>query len=99
MRRYDVCAVRNSKNSLVVVLQHDATAHLSTCIVAPLIAPFTVEKEDKIRLTIDVNGKLMQLQTDRLAAIPRRMIGAPVATASDQQDRIKNAIDRLFIGF
>ncbi len=99
MRRYDVCTVRNSKNSLVVILQHDATAHLATCIVAPLITLFKVEKEHKIRLVIDVNGKPMQLQTDRLAAIPRRMIGGPVATAADHQDEIKNAIDRLFIGF
>jgi thiamine monophosphate synthase len=99
MRRYDVCILKNSKTNFVLILQHDATAHLATCIVAPLVSKFVREAEEKIRPTIHVNGKDLQIQTDRMAAIPRASIGLSVASADDQQDAIKNAIDRLFLGF
>ncbi len=99
MRRFDVCRIRGRENELVVVLQHDSTSHLSTCIAAPLVAPFIPEKEVKIRPLLEIEGRTMQLQTDRLAAIPRRSIGPVVTSVENDQDAIKNAIDRLFLGF
>jgi hypothetical protein len=99
MRRFDVCRIKGRENELIVVLQHDATSHLTTCIAAPLVAPFFPEKEVKIRPILQIEGSAMQLQTDRLAAIPRRAIGSVVTSVESDQDVIKNAIDRLFIGF
>jgi hypothetical protein len=82
-----------------VVLQHDSTSHLATCIAAPLVTSFLPGKEVKIRPILQIEGRAMQLQTDRLAAISRRSIGQVVISVEDDQDMIKNAIDRLFNGF
>lgn len=99
MRRYDVCKATSERAELVVVLQHDSSAHLGTCIVAPLISSFVREVETRIRPILTVSGRELQLQTDRLAAIPRKSLGPVVASVEQDQDAIKNAIDRLFIGF
>jgi toxin CcdB len=99
MRRFDVCRIKARESDLVVVLQHDSTDHLGTCVVAPLIAPFVSEKETRIRPILRIEGTMMQLQTDRLAAIPRRLIGEVITSVATEQDAIKDAIDRLFIGF
>ncbi len=99
MRRYDVCPIKSPNGGLAVVLQHDSTDHLETCIIAPLIAPFTSERNPTIRPILEIDGMRMQLQTDRLAAVLRRSIGVPVGSVAGDQDVIKNALDRLFIGF
>jgi CcdB protein len=99
MRRFDVCALKSPRGGLAVVLQHDSIDHIETCIIAPLIASFASEREPRIRPTLDVGGKRMQLQTDRLAAVMRKSLGATVGSVSADQDVIQNAIDRLFIGF
>jgi CcdB protein len=99
MQRYDVCRTKRSRTELVVILQHDATSHLATCIVAPLVPIFVPEREGKIRPVLHVNREAMQLQTDRLAAIPGASIGSVVVSVAPDQDIIMNAIHRLFIGF
>ena len=99
MQRFDVCRTKRSPAELVVILQHDATSHLATCIVAPLAGVFVPEREGKIRPLLHINGEPMQLQTDRMAAIPRASIGSAIMSVAEDQDAIKNAIDRLFLGF
>ena len=99
MRRFDVCPIKGSRAELVVVLQHDSTSHLNTCIVAPLVLTFAAEIEPKVRPIVLVEGRRMQLQTDRLAAISRKGIGMAVGSVEQDQDAIKYALDLLFIGF
>jgi toxin CcdB len=99
MRRFDVCAIKSPRGGLAVVLQHDSTDHLETCIVAPLIAPFASEKDPKIRPILQFDGKRLQLQTDRMAAVLRKSLGGSVGSVAADRDIIVNAIDRLFIGF
>ncbi len=81
------------------MLQHDSFDHLDTCIVAPLIAPFAAEKDPKIRPVLQFDGKRMQLQTDRMAAIPGKALGTAVGSVAADRDAIRDATDRLFIGF
>jgi CcdB protein len=100
MQQFDICGVKGrKKDGLVVVLQHNETSNLSTCIVAPLVRLKDAEKVPKIRPLINMGRDTYILQTDRLAAIARKDIGSVIATARSEQDAIKYAIDRLFIGF
>jgi hypothetical protein len=99
MRRYDVCSVKSPRGGLIVVLQHDSFDHLNTCIVAPLIAPLATERDPKLRPLLEFDGKRLQLQIDRMAAVLRTSIGPTVGTFASERDTIRDAIDRLFIGF
>jgi toxin CcdB len=95
MRQFDVCALKDNRG-LVVILQHDALSELATRVVAPLSdRPFT-RTIDRLRIPLDVDGRSVVLQLDRMAAIPSASIGRVIANLDAEERRIKNGLDLLF---
>lgn len=99
MRQFDVCWLRPPHEGLVVILQHDLVDQLDTRVVAPLSDTPHRLLIDKLRLNVDFGHGEHLLQMDRLAAIPRAAIGQVAGNLDQEQDRIKAALDLLFIGF
>jgi toxin CcdB len=98
MQQYDVCRLKQKRDQLVVILQHDTTDELETRIVAPLSDRPYRKLIDRARLPVDLDGNRYVVQIDRLAAIERRTIGTVTASLAAEEQRIKNALDLLFLG-
>ncbi|MBB5754991.1 CcdB family protein [Prosthecomicrobium pneumaticum] len=98
MRQFDVCRLRRDDETLVVLLQHDVADGLDTRIVAPVsFLPYR-DLVGAVRLAVDVAGRTGVVLVDRLAAIECRSLGPAVASIAHEQDRLKRAIDLLFLG-
>jgi hypothetical protein len=48
---------------------------------------------------LDVAGSPLILATHLLAALPRAELGLPVGSLAPERDRIRAALDMLFLGF
>jgi hypothetical protein len=99
MRQFEVRWLRAPHEGLVVILQHDATDLLDTCVVAPLSEEPHRFVIDRLRLNVDFGGGDHLLQVDRLAAIRRSEIGQFAGNLDHEERRIKAALDLLFVGF
>lgn len=104
MRQYDVFTNPTSKSRgavpYLIVIQHDRASETSSVVVAGL-APIAKAKAiatSKLYPVIDVSGRDFVLLTPNLAAIPRQVLGDPVANADGAHRRIVAAIDMLFTG-
>ncbi len=98
MRQYDVCRLKGRKDQLVVVLQHDLVDDLETRVVAPLTDKPYQRLIAGLRLAVDFEGAKLVLQIDRLAAIDRRELGSVTGNLAAEEERIKNALDLVFLG-
>lgn len=46
-----------------------------------------------------IYGQQFLLETPKMAAVPRRILGAPVLSLAAERERITSAMDFLFQGF
>ncbi|NWG30267.1 MAG: CcdB family protein [Rhodocyclaceae bacterium] len=85
----------------LVTLQSDLLDPIENHIVAPL----RIAEDDSVipvlRLNplVFIDGQRFHLRVQDLAAVPRRLLKAPVANLSNQREEILAAIDFLFTGF
>jgi toxin CcdB len=103
MKRFDVCPASGpgvtGRGRLVVVLQHEHLDQLSNVVVAPLFAKGQLETIDRLRPVVVVEARTYVVAVDRLAALPGRQLGSPVANLEGARYEIVNALDFLFGGF
>lgn len=98
MRQYDVCWLRPPRNGLVVVLQSNIADRLATRVVAPLSDEPHQLTIGGLRFAVDFGSGSYLLQIDRLAAIERSELGQITGSLAHEQDRIKRALNLLFLG-
>lgn len=99
MARFDLYAGRQGAAWLLDV-QADHLARLPTRMVVPLApADGTLPAFRDLTPTLLVQGAPHTLLTPLMAALPRRLLGHPVANLLDQADDITRALDILLTGF
>jgi toxin CcdB len=83
-------------------VQSDLLDSLDSRVVIPLrdLAAFTqVALSERLTPMLTVDGRALMLETPKMAAVPRRVLGAPVASLAAQHERITAAVEFLFRGF
>jgi toxin CcdB len=104
MRQFDVFPNPDTESRTrfpyLVVLQSDLLERLEDIVVAPLRDPRRGKPVPILRLNpnVEVMGASYLIFMQSLAAIPRRLLTAPVANLSPQRDEIIAALDVLFTG-
>ena len=85
----------------VVDLQSRLLEDLPSTIIAPLARPESIDRTRILRLNpdISIDGAMLVLLTQDLAAIPRIALKNPITNLSTQREEILAAIDFLFTGF
>ena len=83
----------------LLIVQSDLIENASTCVVVPLI---TLERAgtpvSRLMPQLPVGDEMMVMDTLQLAAIPRAVLGAPIADLSQQRSAIMGALDMLISG-
>ncbi|MDR3056479.1 MAG: CcdB family protein [Zoogloeaceae bacterium] len=104
MRQFDVFPNPDTSSRTrfpyLVVLQSDLLERLEDIVVAPLRDPRQGKPVPMLRLNpgVEVMGATYLIFMQSLAAIPRRLLTAPVANLSPRRDEIIAALDVLFTG-
>ena len=100
MPRFDVYANRGGSGWLLDV-QTDMIHGLETRLVVPLIPTELVPRLDARRLNpaFLVDQTPVVMATQYMAAVPSGILREPEANLSSEQDRIKAALDMIFLGF
>lgn len=103
MKRFDVCPARGmgirGKDRLVVILQHEHFDDFDTILVAPLYGINDLPKFEHFRPEIKIGRTRYVIVVDRLAAIAKSKLGAPLGSAALLHFELLRATDRLFSGF
>jgi toxin CcdB len=103
MKRFDVCPATgpgvSGRGRLVVVLQHEHLSQLGNFVVAPLFAHGELEVIDRLRPVVVVVARNYIVAVDRLASLPTRQLGSPLANLESARYELVNALDFLFAGF
>jgi toxin CcdB len=79
-------------------LQSDLLEHFATRIVVPLMVDGSIDRVGRLHPVFEVDGDRVVMATDRLAAIQRRELGAPVGSLAAKHSDIIAAIDVLWSG-
>lgn len=99
MDQFDICTLRERRETFVVILQSDIIAEQNTRIVAPLLAVGTLPRLERLNPVIEIEGKPFILLVDQLLSIPSKVIDRKIGSAAGQRDAIALALDYLFKGF
>jgi toxin CcdB len=105
MARFDVYAnpgARAAATPFLLDVQSDLLDSLDSRVVIPLrdLAAFPqVALSERLTPVVTVDGRALMLETPKMAAVPRRVLGAPVASLAAERERITAAVDFLFQGF
>jgi toxin CcdB len=105
MARFDVYANigdRAGSTPYLVNVQSDLLSDLESCVVIPLRrVDFFPRVKIAAQLTpvILIDGEQFLLETPKMAAVPRRILGVPVLSLAAEHERITAAMDFLFQGF
>jgi hypothetical protein len=103
MKRFDVCPANGpgvaGRVRLVAVLQHEHLSPLANVVVAPLFAKGEIETIERLRPLVLVARRRYIIAVDRLASLPVRQLGAPVANIEGLRYELISALDLLFSGF
>ena len=105
MARFDVFANSGphaASTPYLLDVQCDLLDGLDSRVVIPLrrlshFAP--VKLPENLMPVFSVNGQDCLLETPKMAAVPLRILKAPVASLAAQQDRVVAAMDFLFNGY
>jgi toxin CcdB len=85
---------------LVVDVQSDLLEPFTTRVVIPLVAiEHAPQAPRRLNPVIEVAGAPLILAAHLLAALPRAEIGPAVGSLAHERDRIRAALDMLFLGF
>ncbi|MEJ7137626.1 CcdB family protein [Amphibiibacter pelophylacis] len=105
MARFDVYANSGrhaDTTPYLLDVQSDLLDGLDSCMVIPLrrLAVFPkVRVPDRLMPVLHIGGQDLLLETPKMGAVPRRILAAPVASISSQQETIIAALDFLFQGY
>jgi toxin CcdB len=83
-------------------VQSDLLDSLESRVVIPLrdLAAFPqVALSERLTPLLSVDGRALMLETPKMAAVPRRALGASVASLAADRERITAAVEFLFRGF
>jgi toxin CcdB len=105
MARFDVYANAGphvGSTPYLLDVQSDLLNGLDSRVVIPLrrlshFAP--VKLPGNLMPVFNVNGEDCLLETPKMAAVPLRILKAPIASLAAQQDRVVAAMDFLFNGY
>ena len=105
MARFDVyanTADRADSTPFLLDVQSDLLDGLDSCVVIPLrrldLFP-KVKIAARLTPVMVIDGQQFLLETPKMAAVPRRILGAPVLSLAAERERITSAMDFLFQGF
>lgn len=104
MPQFAVCRNPNpasrSAFPLLLDVQSDLTDPLGTRVVVPLATLSSLKGMAITTLTpvFEIAGKRYLMLTPQLAGVPKRLIGAQVASLARERDTILAALDLLFTG-
>lgn len=99
MARFHVYAIPEGPG-YVVDVQADAMAHFNTRVVIPLLPAANAPVPARILNPVfDLPGGQHVLVTQYMAAMPAKLLKAPLASIEDRRDEVVAAIDLLFRGF
>jgi toxin CcdB len=85
---------------LVVDVQSDLIDVLDTRVVVPLLSLAVAPKRAaQLNPVFDLPEGPVALFPQFIAAAPRAALGAPVGSLAHEHDRIRDALDMLFLGF
>lgn len=102
MRQFDVYENPSLRSRpyapYLVVLQSHYLDLLQTIIVAPVIRD-AEQQLGELDLPIEISGEALTIAMTEMASIDRQQPRQLVLNASDHEDLIRRAIDRIFTGF
>jgi len=81
----------------LVEIQGRFVDSLSTCVVIPLVETRYLTGASVLNPLIPVNGVEYYASTAEITAVPRTLLGQPVASVLPYRTEIINAIDRLLL--
>jgi toxin CcdB len=105
MARFDVYANPGGSATTTPYLmdvQSDLLDSLDSREVIPLrdLAAFPqVALSERLTPVLSVDGWALMLETPKMAAVPRRALGAPLLSLAAEQERVTAAMDFVFRGF
>jgi toxin CcdB len=105
MARFDVYAnpgARAAATPFLLDVQSDLLDSLESRVVIPLrdLAAFPqVALSERLTPVLSVDGRALMLETPKMAAVPRRALGAPLLSLAAEQARVTAAMDFVFRGF
>ena len=101
MARLDVYRLAGSRSTnLVVDVQSSFLSHLDVRVVVPLLPSETnALQAAELNPQFTINGKLVALYPQLLAAVRARELRKPVASLAEHQEEITRALDILLTGF
>lgn len=82
----------------VVDMQSDQLAGLPTRMIAPLARPEDFQPLRRLNPLVEIGGERLVIMIHLMAAVPRDVLAASVASVADHRDDIINALDFLFTG-
>lgn len=101
MRQFDICRLRRARSKgpilLVVILQSDQLAELSTRLAAPLLAAGSFPDRFKHNPTVAFEGETYAIAVEQLGMVRINEMTV-VGSASVEEYRIKRALDIVFFG-
>ena len=99
MAKFDVYRLRQG-GGLVLDCQADLLDDLNTRLVVPLLTTEEAPKAAaRLNPTFEIEGTVLVMATQFVAAIPVRELGERVVSLSEQQDAIGHALDMLISGY
>ena|SRR3990167_443790 len=98
MDRLAVFVLRGAPERQVLVLSDPPIADSGTVIAAPLFHVDTFPIATVINPVVEIAGQSLALATEQMAAISVKSLGKQVATCTEHEYAIANAINRLFFG-
>ena len=99
MARFDLYRARRSK-TLLIDIQSDHVDIGTTRVVIPLRpAVSSGVPVSKVTPIIVIGDELFDLATPLVTSIELRVLGRPIGSLADQQDIIKDALDRLLFSY
>lgn len=105
MPRFDVYAnpgAQSAATPYLLDVQSDLLSGLDSRVVVPLrhASQFpAVKLPTTLMPTLTILGQPCLMETPKMAAVPLRVLKAPVASLASEQDRITAALDFLFQGY
>ena len=82
-----------------MILQHDLSSDLETCVVAPLVPLGQLPPMGRMRPMLAYADQEHVIAIDRLATVRRRSLSPPLGSAIGAEYEIKAGLDLLFSGF
>lgn len=80
-------------------IQHDLCRLLGTRVVIPVVTEKPAHSHTDFVVPMVINSMTVYAVISHLASAPHSMLGSVVADCSVYYDRIRNGVDKLFVGY